>query len=97
MCPSVQSRDWCPCEVCASGIWRALRQAAASPDRCRDCLVDPGKCLNTVFLGFAGYYSKAPFDSSIMLNSPKRFSGDDHTKINELIAERGQAMVLEAV
>ena len=49
------------------------------------------------FLGFAGYSSKAPFDPSMMVHFRKRFSKEDHKRINELIAERGKAMVIEAV
>ena len=49
------------------------------------------------FLGFAGYSSKAPFDPSMMVHFRKRFSEEDLLRINELIAERGKALVLEAV
>ena len=49
------------------------------------------------FLGFAGYSSKAPFDPSMMVHFRKRFSEDELSRINELIAERGKAMVMEAV
>ena len=49
------------------------------------------------FLGFAGYSSKAPFDPSMMVHFRKRFSEDDLNRINELIVERGKAMVMEAV
>jgi hypothetical protein len=49
------------------------------------------------FLGFAGYSSKAPFDSSMMVHFRKRFSKEDLKRINELITERGKAMVMEAV
>lgn len=49
------------------------------------------------FLGFAGYSSKAPFDPSMMVHFRKRFSEEDLKQINELIAERGKAMVMEAV
>jgi hypothetical protein len=49
------------------------------------------------FLGFAGYSSKAPFDPSMMVHFRKRFSEEDLNRINELIAERGKAMVMEAV
>jgi IS5 family transposase len=49
------------------------------------------------FLGFAGYSSKAPFDPSMMVHFRKRFSEEDLNRINELIAERGKAMVIEAV
>jgi hypothetical protein len=49
------------------------------------------------FLGFAGYSSKAPFDPSMMVHFRKRFSEEDLNRINELIAERGKALVLEAV
>jgi hypothetical protein len=49
------------------------------------------------FLGFAGYSSKPPFDPSMMVHFRKRFSEKDLNRINELIAERGKAMVLEAV
>jgi IS5 family transposase len=49
------------------------------------------------FLGFAGYSSKAPFDPSMMVHFRKRFSEEDLKRINELIDERGKAMVMEAV
>jgi hypothetical protein len=49
------------------------------------------------FLGFAGYSSKAPFDPSMMVHFRKRFSAEDLKRINELIAERGKAMVIEAM
>ncbi|CAK6690194.1 IS5 family transposase [Synechococcus sp. CBW1107] len=49
------------------------------------------------FLGFDGYSSKAPFDPSMMVHFRKRFSEEDLNRINKLIAERGKAMVMEAV
>ena len=49
------------------------------------------------FLGFSGYSSKAPFDPSMMVHFRKRFSQEDLNRINELIAERGKALVLEAM
>ena len=49
------------------------------------------------FQGFAGYSSKAPFDPSMMVHFRKRFSVKELKRINELIAERGKAMVIEAV
>jgi hypothetical protein len=49
------------------------------------------------FLGFAGYSSKTPFDPSMMVHFRKRFSEEDLKRINELIAESGRAMVIEAV
>ncbi len=49
------------------------------------------------FLGFAGYFSKAPFDPSMMVHFRKRFSEEDLSRVNELIAERGKAMVIEAI
>jgi hypothetical protein len=49
------------------------------------------------FLGFGGYSCKAPFDPSMMVHFRKRFSEEDLNRINELIAERGKAMVMEAV
>ena len=49
------------------------------------------------FLGFAGYSSKAPFDPSMMVHFRKRFSAEDLKRMNELIAERGKAMVIEAM
>ena len=49
------------------------------------------------FLGFAGYSSKAPFDPSMMVHFRKRFSEEELSRINELIAERGKAMVMEAL
>jgi hypothetical protein len=49
------------------------------------------------FLGFSGYSSKVPFDPSMMVHFRKRFSQEDLKRINELIAERGKAMVIEAM
>jgi hypothetical protein len=49
------------------------------------------------FLGFAGYSSKAPFDPSMMVHFRKRFSQEDLKRMNEFIADRGKAMVMEAV
>jgi len=49
------------------------------------------------FLGFAGYSSKAPFDPSMMVHFRKRFSEETLKRINELIAERGKAMVIETM
>ncbi len=49
------------------------------------------------FLGFAGYSSKPPFDPSMMVHFCNRFSEDDLKRMNELIAERGKAMLIEAV
>jgi len=49
------------------------------------------------FLGFAGYSSQAPFDPSMMVHFRKRFSEKDLKRVNELIVERGKAMVMEAV
>jgi hypothetical protein len=49
------------------------------------------------FLGFAGYSNKPPFDPSMMVHFRNRFSEDDLKRINELIAERGKAMLIEAV
>lgn len=49
------------------------------------------------FLGFAGYSSKTPFDPSMMVHFRKRFSEVELNRINELIAARGKAMVMEAV
>jgi len=48
-------------------------------------------------LGFAGYFSKAPLDPSMMVQFRKRFSQKDLNRINELVAERGKVMVMEAV
>ena len=45
----------------------------------------------------SGYSSKAPFYPSMMVHFRKRFSEDDLNRINELVAERGKALVLEAV
>ena len=49
------------------------------------------------FLGFAGYSSKAPFDLSMMVHFRKRFTEEDLNRINEVIAERGKSMVIEAI
>jgi IS5 family transposase len=50
-----------------------------------------------IILGFAAYSGKAPFDPSMMIHFRKRFSEEDLKWINELIAERGKAMMIEAV
>ena len=49
------------------------------------------------FLGFASNSSKAPFDPSMMVHFRKRLSEEDLKRINDLIVERGEAMVMEAV
>ena len=49
------------------------------------------------FLGFASYSSKAPFDPSMMVHFRKRFTEEELSRVNELIAERGKAMVIEAI
>ena len=49
------------------------------------------------FLGFSGYSSKAPFDPSMMVHYRKRLSEEDLNRLNELIAESGKALVMEAV
>jgi hypothetical protein len=49
------------------------------------------------FLGFSGYSSKPPFDPSMMVHFRKRFTEEDLKRINELIVERGKAMLMEAV
>ena len=49
------------------------------------------------FLGFAGYSSNAPFDPSMMVHFRKRFSDKDLRRINEIVVQRGKAMLLEAV
>jgi IS5 family transposase len=49
------------------------------------------------FRGFAGYSSKPPFDPSMMVHFRKRFSKEELRSVNELIADRGKAMVIEAL
>ena len=49
------------------------------------------------YLGFAGYSSKAPFDPSMMVHFRQRFSVEKLKRINELIVERGKAMVIQGV
>jgi IS5 family transposase len=49
------------------------------------------------FLGFAGYSSKAPFDPSMMVHFRKRFLEEELSRINELIAACGKAIVIEAI
>ena len=49
------------------------------------------------FLGFDSYSSKTQFDPSMMVHFRKRFSEEELNRINELIAVRGNAMVIEAV
>jgi IS5 family transposase len=51
--------------------------------------------MHAVFLGFAGFSSKAPFDPLMIVHFRKGFSEEDLKRINELIAARGKAMVLE--
>ena len=48
-------------------------------------------------LGFAGYSSKAAFKPPMMVHFCKRFSEEDLMRINELIVERGKAMVMGVV
>ncbi|MEA5417198.1 transposase, partial [Synechococcus sp. BA-132 BA5] len=48
------------------------------------------------FLGFSGYSSKVPFDSSMMVHFRKRFSDEDLRHINELVVQRGKEMLIEA-
>jgi IS5 family transposase len=49
------------------------------------------------FLGFAVYSSKAPFDLSMMVHFRRRFSDKDLRRINEIVVQRGKAMLIEAV
>jgi len=49
------------------------------------------------FLSLVGDSGKAPFDPSMMVHFRKRFSEEDLKRINELIAERGKAILMEAV
>ncbi len=49
------------------------------------------------FLGFASYSSKSLFDPSMMVHFRKRFWEEDLKRIDELIAERGKAMVIKAL
>ncbi len=49
------------------------------------------------FIGFAGYSSKPPFDPSMMVHFRNRFSEENLKRINELIAERCKAILIEAV
>lgn len=49
------------------------------------------------FLGFSSFSCKAPFNPSMMVHFRKRFSEEDLKRINKLIAERGTAMLIEAV
>ena len=49
------------------------------------------------FLAFDSYSSKIPFDPSMMVHFRKRFLEEELNRINELIAVRGKAMVIEAV
>jgi IS5 family transposase len=49
------------------------------------------------FLGFAGYSSKGPFDPSMMVNFRNRFLEEELSRINELIAACGKAIVIEDI
>jgi IS5 family transposase len=49
------------------------------------------------FLGYASYASKASLDPSMMVDFRQRFSEEDLSRFNELITERGKAMVIEAI
>jgi hypothetical protein len=48
------------------------------------------------FLGFSGYSSKVPFDTSMMVHFRKRFSDEDLRHINELVVQRGKEMLIDA-
>jgi hypothetical protein len=48
------------------------------------------------FLGVAGYSRKVPFDPSMIIHFRKLFSQEELNRINELIDERGKALVKEA-
>jgi transposase, IS5 family len=48
-------------------------------------------------LGFHGFSSKPPFDPSMMVHFRQRMAEEDRKRTNELIAERANAMVMEAV
>jgi len=54
------------------------------------------KAYMQLILGFAGYSSKSPFDPSMMVHLRKRISEVD-LRINELIAKRGKAMLIEVM
>jgi IS5 family transposase len=49
------------------------------------------------FLGHADYSNNPQFDPSLIGHIRNRFSEEDLKRINELIAERGKAMLIEAV
>jgi hypothetical protein len=50
-----------------------------------------------IFLGFSGYSSKAPSDTSMIVHFRKRCSDDDLRRINELVVRRGKEMLVEVV
>ena len=49
------------------------------------------------FIGLSGFQFKKPFDPSMMVHFRKLFSEEELNRVNELIAERGKAMLMEAV
>lgn len=80
--PLIQSYDWRPCQAGTADVW---------------CEQIHENAYLQFGLGFASYSSKAPFYPSMMVHFRKRFSEDELSWIKELIAERGKAMVMEAV
>ena len=50
-----------------------------------------------LFFGFHGYSSQPQFDPSMMVHFRQRMAEEDLKRTNELIAERGNAVVMEAV
>ena len=96
ICPSVQPHDWCSCKACTAcmcALFIKQRLGLADEETVEQIREN---AYMQFFLGFAGYSSKAPFDPSMMVHLRKRFLEVDLNRINGLIAERGQALVLEA-
>ncbi len=97
ICPSVQPHDWRPCEASEAGVWSAVHQVAAWLDRWGDRRADPRKCLHAVFPWFCRLFQQGtvgPIDDGTF---PKAILGRGSQSVNELIAERGKEMVMQAV
>jgi IS5 family transposase len=86
-----------PLQACTPSIWSVfIKQRLGLTDEETVEQIRENAYMQ-FFLGFAGYSSKAPFDPSMMVHFRKHFSEEDLSRINELIAERGKVMVMEAL
>ena len=83
--------------TCTACIWWTVHQTAGWLNRREVRRSDTRKAYMQLILGFDGYYSKASFYPSMNAHFRMRFSEVDLIRINLFIAERGKALMLEAV